>query len=236
MKEKPNSCSKQVSNRMRLAELTAQLRYNVCDATRCLPPTKRTATASVTIDPKAATPAISIPAGFTEFRPASTATAAEVPSAPKPGSQGIGAFLLLAFGAGLLAIFTPCVFPMIPITMSFFLNKEQRVFQAVVFCLGIIVLFSGIGLATTAALGPFGVVQLGSNPWVNAFIACVFLLFGLSLLGAFEITLPSGMLTKLDSASQRGGTIICGRISETVQQRQLRSNKNFCGSPNRPHA
>jgi len=118
--------------------------------------------------------------------------------------------LALAFGAGLLAIFTPCVFPMIPITMSFFLNKasatrRETVFQAAVFCLGIIVLFSGIGLLTTTLLVPFGVVQLGSNAWVNAFIACVFLVFGLSLLGAFEITLPSGLLTKLDGASQRGG-------------------------------
>ena len=73
------------------------------------------------------------------------------------------------------------------------------------FCLGIIVLFSGIGFAITAVLGPFGVVQLGSNPWVNGFIALVFLVFGLSLLGAFEITLPSGLLTKLDAASRQGG-------------------------------
>jgi thiol:disulfide interchange protein len=51
------------------------------------------------------------------------------------------------------------------------------------------------------------VVQLGSSPWVNGFIAAVFLVFGLSLLGAFEITLPSGLLTKMDQASQRGGSL-----------------------------
>ena len=50
-------------------------------------------------------------------------------------------------------------------------------------------------------------MQLGSNPWVNAFIAVVFIVFGLSLLGAFEITLPSSLLTKMDQASQRGGSI-----------------------------
>ncbi len=200
------------------AELSAELRYNVCDASRCLPPRKKTVTAPFTVDPKAATPAIAIPAGFSEFKPGAppVSSAAPPPTAPKPPEsakdQGIGAFLLLAFGAGLLAIFTPCVFPMIPITMSFFLNKPSStrgdaVFQASVFCLGIIVLFSGIGLLTTTLLGPFGVVQLGSNPWVNSFISCVFLVFGLSLLGAFEITLPSGLLTKLDSASQRGGIL-----------------------------
>jgi len=126
-----------------------------------------------------------------------------------PDTQGLGAFLLVAFGFGLAAIFTPCVFPMIPITMSFFLNRQgtrrESVFQAVLFCLGIVVLFSGLGLMTTAILGPFGVVQLGSNPWVNGFIAMVFLAFGLSLLGAFEITIPSSVLTRLDRGSQKGG-------------------------------
>ncbi len=192
------------------AELTAEVQYNVCDATRCLPPRKRTATASLKIDPNAPAGSISIPAGFSEFKPG--ASVAPSPTAPKPESQDLGPFLLLAFGAGLLAIFTPCVFPMIPITMSFFLNKQsagrrEGVLQAGLFCLGIIVLFSGIGLLATTLLGPFGVVQLGSSPWVNGFISLVFLVFGLSLLGAFEITLPSGMLTKLDGASQRGGIL-----------------------------
>ena len=81
------------------------------------------------------------------------------------------------------------------------------------FCLGIIVLFTGIGFGLSAALGPFAVVQLGSNPWVNGLICVVFFVFGLSLLGAFEITLPTGLLTKLNMASNRGGyagTLIMG--------------------------
>ena len=91
--------------------------------------------------------------------------------------------------------------------MSFFLNKPGALRQAVLFCLGIIVMFTAMGLLVTAALGPFGVVQLGSNPWVNGFIALVFIVFGLSLLGAFEITLPSSLLTRMDQASQRGGSL-----------------------------
>jgi thiol:disulfide interchange protein DsbD len=77
--------------------------------------------------------------------------------------------------------------------------------QAAVFCLGIIVLFSGLGIALAAAVGPFAVVQLAANPWVNGFIAAIFLLFGLSLLGAFEITVPSGLLNRMNRASERGG-------------------------------
>jgi thiol:disulfide interchange protein DsbD len=114
----------------------------------------------------------------------------------------------------LAALFTPCVFPMIPITVSFFLNQgtggakaSSAGRQALVFCLGIIVLFTGMGFLITAFAGPFGVVQLGSSPWINGFITLVFFAFGLSLLGAFELALPSGLLTKLNSASQGGGYI-----------------------------
>ena len=57
----------------------------------------------------------------------------------------------------------------------------------------------------TALLGPFGVIEMSSNPWVNGFIALVFGAFSLSLLGAFELTLPSSLLTKMDTASRRGG-------------------------------
>ena len=77
--------------------------------------------------------------------------------------------------------------------------------QALVFCLGIIGLFTALGFLVTAIAGPFGVVQLGSSPWVNGFIALVFCIFGISLLGAFELRLPAGLLTKLDRASQAGG-------------------------------
>jgi thiol:disulfide interchange protein DsbD len=60
-------------------------------------------------------------------------------------------------------------------------------------------------LITKAIAGPFGVVQLGNSPWVNAFIATVFIVFALSLLGAYELTLPSGLLTRLNQASEKGG-------------------------------
>ncbi|MDX2153540.1 MAG: cytochrome c biogenesis protein CcdA [Bryobacteraceae bacterium] len=190
-------------------ELTAQLRYQMCDDRQCLPPKRVTATTATTVDAAAAVEAVAIPPGYVEAIPGEAA--ASVSQAPAAAAQQpIGTFLLIAFGAGLAAIFTPCVFPMIPITMSFFLNRENAkrsdsIVQAVVFCLGIVVLFTAMGAVTTAVLGPFGVVQIGSNPWVNGFITVVFVAFALSLLGAFEITLPSGLLTKMNEASGRGG-------------------------------
>jgi thiol:disulfide interchange protein DsbD len=170
----------------------------------------------LTVDPAAPRAAIAIPAGYAEPGPNGAPNAiSETKAAP---DQGWWAFLLVAFGFGLATIFTPCVFPMIPITMSYFLNRQSgerrdAVTQAIVFCLGIVVLFSGLGLLLTAIVGPFGIVQLGANPWVNGFIAALFLGFGLSLLGAFEITVPSSVLTRLNQTSGKGGfagTLVMG--------------------------
>jgi thiol:disulfide interchange protein DsbD len=192
------------------AELSASARYQVCNDVSCIPPVTRTAAAAITIDPAAQPAALAIPAGYAEGKPGAGAEPTSISTRDAGAQQGISTFLLVAFGFGFAAIFTPCVFPMIPITMSFFLNRpsgsrRESLVQALLFCLGIIVLFTALGLLATAVLGPFGIVQIGSNPWVNGFIALVFLAFGLSLLGAFEITIPSSVLTRLDSASQRGG-------------------------------
>jgi len=178
--------------------LDLKARYQTCNDTQCVP-SRWSGTVPLTAG------ALTMPAGYSEAKPPSPAGAT-----PVTQEQGLGAFLLVAFGFGLASLFTPCVFPMIPITMSYFLNRQSGgrgdgVAQAVVFCLGIIVLFSGLGLLITAVLGPFGVVQLGSNPWVNGFISLLFIAFGLSLLGAFEITIPSSILTRLNKSSDKGG-------------------------------
>jgi thiol:disulfide interchange protein len=193
------------------AELSFSARYQTCNPKMCVP-SKWTGAATLTVDPAAAPAAVVIPAGYSE-PPAPAPAAASSPATaftPAAPAEGLLAFLAVAFGFGLASIFTPCVFPMIPITMSYFLNRQsggrrESIVQALVFCLGIIVLFSGLGLATTAILGPFGIVTLGSNPWVNAFISALFIAFGLSLLGAFEITIPSVVLTRLNRSADQGG-------------------------------
>jgi thiol:disulfide interchange protein len=200
-------------------EVAGKARYQTCDNKSCLPPRSVPVSAMLTVALGAKAEAAAIPAGYTLFDPeapppSAPASVEPAPAAPASaaGQQGLLMFILVAFGVGLAAIFTPCVFPMIPITVSFFLDKPagsrgRSMLDAVLFCGGIVVLFTALGLATTAILGPFGVVQLGSNVWVNAFIVVVFLIFGLSLLGAFEITIPSGVLTRLDRASKGGGAI-----------------------------
>ena len=203
--------------------IEATARYQVCSDTKCLPPVKKTISASLTFAPGAPAPSFSIPSsGYAVIAaskssasvPAATtssASASATRSAPATPNEGTLPFLLTAFVFGLASLFTPCVFPMIPITVSFFIgqntgdSRRGALTQAIVFCLGIIVLFTSMGFLVTAIAGPFGVVQLGSSPWVNGFISLVFFAFGLSLLGAFELTLPTGLLTSLNSASQAGG-------------------------------
>jgi thiol:disulfide interchange protein DsbD len=201
-------------------QVEAAVRYQACNDVKCLPPVKKTALAPLTFAAGAVSSAFKPPEGYLLVPAAATpatSSAVSVPAAAVPtpitgAGQDLLPFLLTAFGFGLASLFTPCVFPMIPITVSFFLNQgggsaKRGWTQALLFCSGIVVLFTSMGFLITALAGPFGVVQLGSSPWVNGFIALVFFVFGLSLLGAFELTLPSGLLTKLNSASQGSGSL-----------------------------
>jgi len=186
-------------------DLAVVIRSSACNDRLCLPPKKRTFPVELTL----AAPDTTVPEGFAEAK-AAVPTAAAAVAAPKTVSakDDLSSFLLLAFGLGLAAVFTPCVFPMIPFTLSYFIgqgDKKGSLSQAIVFCLGIVVLFTGMGVILSAALGPFAVVQLSANPWVNLTISAVFFAFALSMLGAFEIMLPSGLLTKLNQASEGGG-------------------------------
>ena len=197
-------------------QVTAQARYQVCSGTQCLRTKTKTAMATLKVDKGArAAAAPAIPGGYVAVQSQRAAAAATAPAtAPvQLGATATGQnddllrFFLVAFGFGLAAIFTPCVFPMIPFVMSDFLNRRNAVFHASLFCVGIIVTFTLMGLLATAGLGPFGVQQIGSNPWVNAFIFAIFIAFGLSMLGAFEITLPSGLVNRANDASQGGGAL-----------------------------
>jgi thiol:disulfide interchange protein len=187
-------------------DFTAQVRYQVCNDRQCLPPRKKTASVTLTLAPGAPAPSeLVLPAGYTPVKPMDEHAPNPAAAGAAKQADGLAMFMLTAFGLGIAAVFTPCVFPMIPITVSFFLNRCGGIAHAMMFSVGIVVLFCLLGLGVTAVAGPFGVVKLGSSPWVNGLIALVFGVFAVSLLGAFEITLPSSLLTKLDQVSRREG-------------------------------
>jgi thiol:disulfide interchange protein len=196
------------------ADIAANVRYQSCNDTICLPPKKKSAMASIAIDPSAKARQSPSPPATRWCQPVPAANAARFDGPRQPrrsrSSGDLGLFLLTAFGAGLAAIFTPCVFPMIPFTVSYFLNrqtgsKRDGVLHAVSSASASSFSSPAWARLIKAIAGPFGVVQLGNSPWVNGFIAAVFVVFGLSLLGAYELTLPSGLLTKMNQASEGGG-------------------------------
>lgn len=124
--------------------------------------------------------------------------------------NGLASYLWLALTAGLLSLLTPCVFPMIPITVSFFTKKAEQskgktLAQVITYCLGIILTFTGLGIGMTAIAGPTGISRLATNPWMNLFLMALFVVFALNLFGLFEIRIPSSILSKLDRSSQGSG-------------------------------
>ena len=126
--------------------------------------------------------------------------------------KGLISFILFAMGMGFLALLTPCVFPMIPITVSFFTKAGEKensspILSASIYTLGIIVIFTGLGLILALTLGAAGANQIASNPWINLFIAFLFIYFAFSLFGHYEIQLPSVLRQFSVQQEQRGGVI-----------------------------
>lgn len=114
-------------------------------------------------------------------------------------SKGLLAFIGFAFSAGLLALLTPCVFPMVPITVSFFtkrrdeLGQKATILHAVAYCLGIIGAFTVVGLGTAIVFGASSVQNFATNPVVNLALAAIFVLLSLNLFGMLQVSLPSGL-------------------------------------------
>jgi len=118
---------------------------------------------------------------------------------------------LLGFGLGLAALLTPCVFPMIPMTVSFFTKQSKTraegIRNALIYGFFIIFIYTGLGLALTAFFGVDVLNLISTDPIFNVFLFLLLLVFGASFLGAFEIQLPSSWANKADAASDRGGII-----------------------------
>lgn len=118
---------------------------------------------------------------------------------------------LLGFGLGLAALLTPCVFPMIPMTVSFFTKQSKTrtegIRNALTYGFFIIFIYTALGLALTAFFGVDILNVISTDPIFNVFLFLLLLVFGASFLGAFEIQLPSSWANKADAASNRGGII-----------------------------
>lgn len=200
-------------------EISGAVEFMICTDQMCLPPTRSPFSVTVQVSDQAA---MSMPAAPDLVPPAEEAPASSNAASPEnPDADaeetsesrstvsatgdldnarhgGLWGFLLLAIGAGGAALLTPCVFPMIPLTVSYFTkhsdDRGEAVKMASVYGLSIVVIFTGLGVLMAALMGAAGAQSIAANPWVNLFIGAVFVFFALSLLGLFELRLPSGLV------------------------------------------
>lgn len=178
------------------------VRFQLCDDTLCLPPrTKRVTVAGEEDAKRPPATATQTPAGSNVIGNTNTAPAGVVNNQTP---TDLWPFIWLAMSLGALSLLTPCVFPMIPITVSYFTNhasgdRGKAVKLATIYSFGIIATFTLVGMLLAIFVGAAGINLFAANPWVNIVIAAIFLFFAFNLFGAYEISIPTGVLTKLDS-------------------------------------
>jgi thiol:disulfide interchange protein len=123
-------------------------------------------------------------------------------------SEGIWGLFILAFLSGLTALLTPCVFPMIPMTVSFFIRNKQRAIalrDTFVFAFSIIALYTIVGTLVAFIFGANAANWLSTHWLPNIFFTVIFIVFAASFFGAFEITMPSWLVNKVDKQADKGG-------------------------------
>jgi thiol:disulfide interchange protein DsbD len=175
------------------------VQFQACNATTCIPPTTVEVVVGATAPPPTEV------AGTT-----GEAMQSEADRLAAAKAQGLLPFMLFAFGAGLLALLTPCVFPMVPITVSFFAKRRETVgsgsgiVQALAFCLGIIGAFAGFGLVVTLIFGASSIQLFATNPWVNIAIGILFVVLAFNLFGFYQINVPSGIANKFNPHGKAG--------------------------------
>lgn len=126
-------------------------------------------------------------------------------------NKGLWSIFFIAFFSGFAALLTPCVFPMIPLTVSFFTkqskNRSTGIRNAIFYGIFIIVIYVLLGSVITGVFGADALNALSTNVWFNIIFFLLLIVFAISFLGAFEITLPQSWANKVDSQANRGGLI-----------------------------
>lgn len=170
--------------------------FMICNDTQCSPPTEETLVFKISESDKTVSQSVS------ETSPTTT------PSEPQ---KGLWAIFFIAFLSGFAALLTPCVFPMIPMTVSFFTKQSKTkaigIKNAIIYGICIIVIYVLLGTAVTGIFGADALNALATNVWFNIIFFILLVVFAVSFLGAFEIMLPNSWANKVDSQADRGGLI-----------------------------
>lgn len=217
--------------------ITGELEFMVCDETQCLPPKYVEFSFQVKGFAKEEEPANTPSYGSEEETVFASDTSSvttkagdsaeastdsveqaqmkqdrQLPSASSSSDGGgsMWSIFALGFGGGLIALLMPCIFPMIPLTVSFFTKqsktKAEGIRKAIIYGVSIVVIYVALGMMVTLVTGDSSALNtLSTNPYFNIAFFVLFVVFAMSFFGAFEITLPSSWVNKADEASNKGG-------------------------------
>jgi thiol:disulfide interchange protein len=149
--------------------------------------------------------------GAEAIKPVQDLIGSEVRTSANNDPYSLATFMLLAFLAGLAALITPCVFPMIPMTVTFFTSqsnsRSQGITKALIYGFSIIILYILIGTVVSLINGP-AFANFVSTHWIpNLFFFLVFIIFALSFLGMFDLTIPGTIISKVDAQADKGGLL-----------------------------
>lgn len=216
-------------------EIAGQFTYQACTETSCLPPMVNDFTVKLVVEEGEPVAEVTAPASGadteTDNAASGTATApptnGEYQAAATSATEDIvagssmGGFIFAAFALGLLALLTPCVFPMIPITITFFTDKSAKTtghaaLNAFIYVISIILGFTIIGLGFSLILRIVGAGvessgfanAIAANPWINLGFGVLYVVFALSLFELFQIALPTSISSKLNSKAMKGSGAI----------------------------
>lgn len=192
--------------------LSGSLLYMVCNAIMCLPPTDIYYKIALSdAKPASAKPELCPPSKHLCKEGSHGDYEDDSESDAKKDNEGLIWIFLMGFGLGLAALFTPCVFPLIPMTVSFFTKtsktKADGIKNALIYGFFIIFIYTALGLSLTAIFGVDVMNVISTDPYFNLGLFVLLIVFGISFLGFFEIQLPQSWANKADEASDKGGLI-----------------------------
>ncbi|WP_194768157.1 protein-disulfide reductase DsbD family protein [Tamlana sp. I1] len=181
--------------------------FMVCDDTRCLPPAEVDLVFNLASNGNEAhTTSVVV-----KDSDVSSGQTSETTPASKGSEKSLWGIFFIAFFSGFAALLTPCVFPMIPMTVSFFTKQSKTkaagIRNAVIYGLSIIVIYVVLGILVSLIFGADALNALSTNVWFNIAFFLLLIIFAVSFLGAFEIMLPNSWANKVDSQADRGGLI-----------------------------
>jgi len=179
-------------------QISGTVYFMVCDDTRCLQPTE--------VDLE-----FVVKKGKPIVKKVDTTTPVSNENQNSSEKKGLLGIFLIAFFSGFAALLTPCVFPMIPMTVSFFTkqskNKAAGIRNAIIYGISIIVIYVLLGVFVSLVFGADALNALSTNVWFNLVFFLLLIIFAVSFLGAFEIMLPNSWANKVDAQADRGGLI-----------------------------